>query len=357
MYGKGLQDWYAAMWQHVIRIFADSPALIGFDFINEPYPGLEGPRIFTDLLDGFMDRLGGGRELPFDAARYLNRENQRAGFVRLGLEIGRRVKRCGLGRMRRIGEDRAALREIFARVEPVIRRFDEEKYMPFLCRMAKAARMVTDRGVILIDNCYYSNLGIPCSVKIPTVNGVPEEQVAFAPHGYDLFVDSPLYRFASEARVGMIFEEHRRTQERLGVPVLVGEWGGFSSYDGYHRHTEFLLDLFNRNRWSRSYWAYSPQHFALHPIWRMLTRSYPQAVSGTVSKVESDDSILSFSYIQEGETAPNRVYLNGRLKSLSIDGQAVGPGQYLMKTADHQKILLEFSTPKGEHSVRIETEN
>lgn len=357
VYGKGLQDWYAAMWQHVIRIFADSPALIGFDFINEPYPGLEGPRIFTDLLDGFMDRLGGGRELPFDAARYLNRENQRAGFVRLGLEIGRRVKRCGLGRMRRIGEDRAALREIFARVEPVIRRFDEEKYMPFLCRMAEAARMVTDRGIILIDNCYYSNLGIPCSVKIPTVNGVPEEQVAFAPHGYDLFVDSPLYRFASEARVGMIFEEHRRTQERLGVPVLVGEWGGFSSYDGYHRHTEFLLDLFNRNSWSRSYWAYSPQHFALHPIWRMLTRSYPQAVSGTVSKVESDDSILSFSYIQEGETAPNRVYLNGRLKSLSIDGQAVGPGQYLMKTADHQKILLEFSTPKGEHSVRIETEN
>lgn len=357
VYGKGLQDWYAAMWQHVIRIFADSPALLGFDFINEPYPGLEGPRIFTDLLDGFMDRLGGGRELPFDAARYLNRENQRAGFVRLGLEIGRRVKRCGLGRMRRIGEDRAALREIFARVEPVIRRFDEEKYMPFLCRMAEAARMVTDRGVILIDNCYYSNLGIPCSVKIPTVNGVPEEQVAFAPHGYDLFVDSPLYRFASEARVGMIFEEHHRTQERLGVPVLVGEWGGFSSYDGYHRHTEFLLDLFNRNRWSRSYWAYSPQHFALHPIWRMLTRSYPQAVSGTVSKVESDDSILSFSYIQEGETAPNRVYLNGRLKSLSIDGQAVGPGQYLMKTADHQKILLEFSTPKGEHSVRIETEN
>lgn len=36
------------------------------------------------------------------------------------------------------------------------------------------------------------------------MNGVPEEQVAFAPHGYDLFVDSPLYRFASEARVGMI---------------------------------------------------------------------------------------------------------------------------------------------------------
>lgn len=355
VYGKGLQDWYAAMWQHVIRIFADSPALLGFDFINEPYPGLEGPRIFTELLDGFMDRLGGGRELPFDAARYLNRENQRAGFVRLAVEIGRRVKRCGLGRMRRLGEDRAALREIFIRVEPQIRRFDEEKYTPFLSKMAAAARAVTDRGIILIDNCYYSNLGIPCSVKIPTVNGVPEEQVAFAPHGYDLFVDSPLYRFASEVRVGMIFEEHRRTQERLGVPVVVGEWGGFSSYDGYHRHTEFLLDLFNRNGWSRAYWAYSSKHFSLHPVWKLLTRSYPQAAGGKIEKIRSCDGELSFTCRQDMK-AECRVWLDGMLDSFYVDGMEQTPGQYLLETAGYKNGgVLSFSTPPGEHQVRIRT--
>ncbi len=355
VYGKGLQDWYAAMWQHVIRIFADSPALLGYDFINEPYPGLDGPRVFTGLVNAFMDRLGGGRELPFDAARYLNRENQRAGFIRLAAEIGRRVRRCGLGRMKRLGEDRAALREILMRVEPVIRRFDVEKYSPFLSKMTAAARAVTDRGIILMENCYYSNLGIPCAVRIPTVDGVPEAQVAFAPHGYDLFVDSPLYRFASEARVGMIFEEHRRTQERLGVPVLVGEWGGFSGPTGYHRHAEFLLELFNRNGWSRAYWAYASNHFSLHPVWKLLTRSYPQAVGGTVKKIEADDTELMVSYSQEGGAEANRVWLNGELESLTVDGCALMPGQYLLEMADCRGGILTFSTPPGEHQVRIQT--
>ncbi len=356
VYGRGLQDWYAAMWQHVIRIFADSPALLGFDFINEPYPGLDGPRIFAGLVNGFMDRLGGGRELPFDAARYLNRGNQRAGFVRLAAEIVRRVRRCGLDRMRRLGEDRAALREIFMQMEPLVRRFDEEKYSPFLSKMTAAARAVTDRGIILIDNCYYSNLGIPCAVRIPEVDGVPETQAAFAPHGYDLFVDSPLYRFASEVRVGMIFEEHRRTQERLGLPVLVGEWGGFSSLDGYRRHAEFLLELFNRNGWSRAYWAYAPGHFLVHPVWRLLTRSYPQAVDGTVTEIQADDAELMIAYEQGNGGRANRIWLNGALESLTVDGCALTPGQYLLETAGYTGGgLLTFSAPPGFHRVRVTT--
>ena len=257
--------------------------------------------------------------------------------------------------MKRLGEDRAALREILMRVEPVIRRFDVEKYSPFLSKMTAAARAVTDRGIILMENCYYSNLGIPCAVRIPTVDGVPEAQVAFAPHGYDLFVDSPLYRFASEARVGMIFEEHRRTQERLGVPVLVGEWGGFSGPTGYHRHAEFLLELFNRNGWSRAYWAYASNHFSLHPVWKLLTRSYPQAVGGTVKKIEADDTELMVSYSQEGGAEANRVWLNGELESLTVDGCALMPGQYLLEMADCRGGILTFSTPPGEHQVRIQT--
>lgn len=356
VYGKGLQDWYAAMWQHVIRIFADSPALLGYDFINEPYPGLDGPRVFVRLVNGFMDRLGGGRELPFDAARYLNRENQRAGFVRLGAEIGRRLFRCGgLNRLQKVGEDRAALRGIFTQVEPLIRRFDEEKYSPFLSKMAAAARAVTDRGIILIDNCYYSNLGIPCSVKIPTVNGIPEDQVAFAPHGYDIFVDSPLYRFASEVRVGMIFDEHRRTQARLGVPVLVGEWGGFSSLAGYHTHAEFLLELFNRNGWSRAYWAYAANHFSLHPVWKLITRSYPLAVSGMVEKIEADGNTLFFIYRQEDQKAENKIWLNGNLDSLTVDGVAPASGQYLLETDGCKGTQLTFSTPSGRHQVWVKT--
>lgn len=354
VYGKGLQEWYAAMWQHVIRAFADSPALLGYDFLNEPYPGLDGPRVFATLVNGFMDRLGSGRELPFDAARYLNRDNQRAGFMRLAFEIGRRVRRSGISRLKEIGSDRAALREILMRAEPMIRQFDEEKYTPFLSRMTAAARAVTDRGIVFIENCYYSNIGVPCAVGIPTVNGVPDEQVAFAPHAYDIFVDSPLYRFASNVRAGMFFAEHRRTQERLGIPVLVGEWGGFSNRDGYREHAEYLLELFNNNLWSRTYWHCDPIHFNLHPIRRMLTRAYPQAVGGTVEKIRAEDDELVFSFTQDGEKT-HRIYLNGELESLLVDGVALNPGQYLLEASGRKGTLLEFSTPPGKHRVCIRT--
>ncbi len=35
----GLQDRYAAAWQHVAQKFANTPGVIGYEIINEPYPG------------------------------------------------------------------------------------------------------------------------------------------------------------------------------------------------------------------------------------------------------------------------------------------------------------------------------
>lgn len=352
--GRGLQDRFADMWQHVIRIFAQSPALLGFDFMNEPFPGLDGNRIFVILINGLMDRLGGGRELPFDAKRYLNREDRRAGFIEMMAQIAKRVRRAGPGRLRAICKDPAALREILLRAEPLVRKFDQERYSPFLCRMAAAARAVTDRGILFMENGYYSNIGIPCSVQIPTVDGLPEEQVAFAPHAYDIFIDSPLYRYASNARAGLFFGEHRRTQERLGVPVIVGEWGGFSSHYGYRPHAQFLLRLFEENGWSRCYWYWDPKHFDRHPIREMICRSYPQAVCGKIRTLKAEDRVLDLTYQQARRYEQlNRIYLSGPVRSLTLNDQPVPPDQYWFTPCGGAGGLLTFSSPPGENRLRI----
>ena len=44
------------------------------------------------------------------------------------------------------------------------------------------------------------------------------------PHGYDLVVDTEGVQWASNNRIDVIFDAHRRTQQRMGVPVMVGEW-------------------------------------------------------------------------------------------------------------------------------------
>ena len=37
--GQGLQDHYAAAWQHVAARFAGNPAVLGYELLNEPWPG------------------------------------------------------------------------------------------------------------------------------------------------------------------------------------------------------------------------------------------------------------------------------------------------------------------------------
>jgi endoglycosylceramidase len=45
--GEGLQDWYAAAWQHVAAYFKGNPDVLGYDLYNEPDPGSD---IYSCLL-------------------------------------------------------------------------------------------------------------------------------------------------------------------------------------------------------------------------------------------------------------------------------------------------------------------
>ena len=105
-------------------------------------------------------------------------------------------------------------------------------------------------------------MGIPCCNTPVTVNGEREPMQVFAPHAYDLMVDTPAYKYASNDRVGGIFAEHRRSQERMNVPVIVGEWGSFGDEtDDWLPHIQHLFEVFEGYHWSHTYWAYIPGFF------------------------------------------------------------------------------------------------
>ena len=62
--GPGLQDRYAAAWRHVAERFKDNPAVLGYDLLNEPWPGTtwqqcanpEGCPVFDALMAQFVER-------------------------------------------------------------------------------------------------------------------------------------------------------------------------------------------------------------------------------------------------------------------------------------------------------------
>ncbi|MCL2023631.1 MAG: cellulase family glycosylhydrolase [Oscillospiraceae bacterium] len=287
-YGKGLQEHYAEIWAMLAERYGGSPALLGYNFFNEPHPGTDGGKVF--------------RKLIWNLVKVMIRRPRDLGEIILSVIVrGERLQLLNF-------LDGDTMRQITSAGDELIRKFDVEKYTPFLEKMTNAVREKTDKGIIFMDNSYFSNLSIPYSVELPRVNGEIEPNVAFAPHGYDLVVDTDMYDKPGDDRVLAIFKEHRRSQERLNVPVLVGEWGGGWYGTPFVEHCRVLTEFFDENGWS----------FAYYGDWRLrghvldfLVRPYPMAVNGTDVNYRYDhgEGVFTLSYTQGGGDAPTIIYL------------------------------------------------
>jgi endoglycosylceramidase len=221
--------------------------------------------------------------------------------------------------------------------------------------MAAAVREVTPKGVIFMENCYYSNLGIPYAALAPTVNGVREPNVSYSPHAYDLTVDTPGYAYASNDRVGSIFAEQRRAQARLQVPVLVGEWGAGYMGEKCYPHIAFLLHLFDAYQWSFAYFTYTEDLYD-SPLMDILVRPYPAAVNGEVKAFGFDagTGLFTLEFTQADGFDPalvTEIYLPhsaGRVEAAGFEWreEATGGGE--------GKTLLLTGGGAGEHRVTVQ---
>lgn len=287
--GRGLQDRYCDMLSFTVNYLKDSPAIMGYDLFNEPFPGTPGGKAFRKLLKR------GIATLLFD-----KRIDRR--------QLIKDAKAGDVIKMLSVADDSGIYHTVIDAAAKLIYKFDTEKYSPFIRRAAAAVRIAVDSGVIFAENCYYSNLGIPCSVQNISDS---EPNFAFSPHGYDLTVDTPLTNVASPYRVNHIFSEHERTQKRLGVPVLVGEWGGMVPGGEEYPALEYLIDKFDRNRWSQTYWHYF-KDFENSKICDIISRPVPQAVAGKIKYYGYDRNTKSFALSYRGEAnikAPTLIYL------------------------------------------------
>ncbi|MBP9989035.1 MAG: cellulase family glycosylhydrolase, partial [Ruminococcus sp.] len=197
----------------------------------------------------------------------------------------------------------------------------------------------------IMENSYYSNLGVPYSSPAPIVNGTTDKNVIFAPHAYDFMVDTPSYKYANNERIKAIFDEHKRSQERLNVPVIVGEWGGFTDGNEWFHHIKFLLELFDRNHWSQTYWSYFRGITESELFKDVLIRPYPVAVTGKIIEYSYNRESNSFSleYAQDKEfDEPTQIFLHKKISAVEADGE------YEIKNS-----ILNLRTKPGNHKIKI----
>ena len=331
--GKGLLEYYAEMWKHFAARFADHPALFGFDMLNEPFLGSDGGKLFKKLISTAVKTVLCDKRIKFTklAGAFINKE-----------------KRDKVQYLDQITGEVLADVTRTAGAE-YVKKFDTQKYSPFLNKISSAIREVTDNGILIMENCYWSNTCIPCYTPPIEINGVREKNFCFTPHGYDFMVDTPQYKYASNDRVGAIFAEHERTQDRLGVPVLVGEWGGFGGEgDDWLPHIEFLVNTFEKNKWSFTYWHYVDDMFN-SSLMKVLSRPYPMAVAGTIDSYGFDqkNGVFSLSYEQGDCDKPTEIYVHKAPKT--VEG-----GEYeSVAVGSSGAAKLIFKDAPGVHNIKI----
>lgn len=328
---KGLQDYFADMWKHVILATKDKPALFGYDFFNEPHPGADGGKIFRTLIKSLAKNTITDKRVSLSK------------LVKVGVFSDEKIKVLD-----QYGGD--VFRKITSECDDIVKRFDSERYSPFINKMATAVREVNDKGIMFMENNYYSNLGIPCCNTPVTVNGERESQQIFAPHAYDLMVDTPAYKYASNSRVGMIFDQHRATQERLGVPVVVGEWGSCAEGDGWYPHIRFLQDKFDSYKWSNTYWCYFDD-ILKQDFMKVLTRPRPKAVTGTIVsyKYDHDDGVFKIKFNQDKKyKVPTIIYVDRKPEEIECDCK-----YKLIELPGNIGYDIEFKTEPGTNKIKI----
>lgn len=329
---KGLQDYYADMWKHLAEAVKDKPALFGFDFFNEPFPGADGGKIFRTLIKGLVKTTVTDKKVDIIK------------LAKTGLFSDEKAKALDQ-------YDGEVFRKVSKDCDKIVEHFDRDRYSPFVSKMATAVREVTDRGIMFMENNYYSNLGIPCCNTPVTVNGERETNQVFAPHAYDLMVDTPAYKYASNSRVGMIFDQHRKTQERLEVPCIVGEWGSCAEGDGWYPHIRFLHKKFDSYKWSNTYWCYYDGILG-EDFMKVLTRPRPKAVTGEIISYEydHDDGKFELIYNQtEKFKVPTVVYIDREPKEIKCDGK-----YKVIELPGNIGYDVEFNTKIGENKIQIE---
>jgi len=213
--GVGIQDRFAAMWQHLAKRFAKNPYVVGYDFFNEPFPGSAAASIVV-VLGSLKEKILSGNITEED------------------------------------------LFATISAIEPITAAFEENTLIPFYEKVARAVREEDKLSFIALENNYFSNAGIPTHVRPVTyADGTLIEHQIFAPHGYDIFVDTDDYDNGDTSRVDLIFGTHAEVAKALGLPVIVGEWGCYpNATEGQLEQARHLKELFRAMGAGDTYYEY-----------------------------------------------------------------------------------------------------
>ncbi len=323
--GKGLLEHYEDVWSYVIENLGHHKALIGYDFINEPFSGENSIEIM------------GGMLMSYNEIKSLNKSPEEM----LEMFSNDKYKLQMLEDL----ENQEIHKTMAKAVEHIVHEFDKGSLRKFYNRMTKKLRKKTDKGIVFIENCYFSNMGIESGVEKIIVDGKEESKQVFSPHGYDLLVDTPGVVMSSNKRIETILNAHKRVQKRLNIPIIFGEWGAYCNHEEGLDHIKYILNYFDKNKWSHTYYCFE-DGILNYPVMNILSRPYPQAVAGDIMNYGFDYKTNVFCMSWKEDVLiekPTQIYLPTKPESIHLEGDIneilLGDGSVVLEIASLGKQI------------------
>lgn len=215
--GVGIKTRYINLWKYISKRYSKDPYVIGYDVMNEPFPGSEGGKVAMILAECMQEED-----------------------------------------LTSISEEK--IFSIIEKIAPVTGKFDKEVLQPFYNEIAEEIRSEDSETIIMFEHGYFSNAGIPSALEsLKTKDGKVISYQAYAPHGYDILVDTEEYHNdAGLERVDLIFGSVFENAKRLNIPTLIGEWGCYPQAKELQKiQAKHLLELFKTVNVGNVYYDFS----------------------------------------------------------------------------------------------------
>lgn len=337
--GVGVQDHFARAWRHVAERYKDNSTVLGYDLFNEPNMGARSPeaqlKSILKLAQILAEKEGGDPPDPMTlAGQWLDPEGRSKLMELLG--------------------DIQVYKQVIAEAQDIYQEFERTQVTPMFQRVANAIREVDPNHIIFLETSMSANMGIYTGIEpINGPDGTRDPLQAYAPHGYDIVVDTPDLSNASNERVELIFARHGESAERLHMPMLIGEWGAFGGAGPEIVPTaRFVVRQFEKLLCSDTYWEFG-RYVLDAPYRHILQRPIPQRVAGTLLAYETDHDKETFSCSWQedpGVTAPSRIYIPAHVFDGvdSITLEPVGAGFTVEPLAEGSDNVIIVIAPTGE---------
>jgi endoglycosylceramidase len=262
-----LQEHYAMTWAHVAERFRDHPAVLGYDVINEPFPGSD-----------------------FDTVEAIVRRSPRDG-----------------GRSKT---------------------HDETKLGPFYARMIAAIRTVDPDNFIFVEPRFGAPANgsptyLPPLADPRAADGTRAARIVWAPHLYSTATEAAGAYSPDDRTLEAWAAERLDEYARYAQPLVIGEFGGAWGWDDYGVYVADALDTADSLGAGWAWWSFGSGGATSwsifdrttgddNPVAELLVRPYPRAIAGAPVSWSVDRATRRFELVfraKDGVTGATEIYV------------------------------------------------